>query len=60
MKDARKLLRMLDAESYNSMRSEFERLVNAVNKFRAPLERVERSVDGESVDELDTPGENTD
>lgn len=59
LKDARKLLRMLDAESYNSLRNEFDRLVNAVNKFRAPLERLERSVDDDSLDELDAPSENT-
>lgn len=57
LKDARKLLRMLDADGYKSLRSEFDRLVNAVNEFRAPLNRLERAVD---ETELDVNADETD
>lgn len=54
LKDARKLLRMLDEDGFNAMRNEFDRLVNAVNKFRAPLNRLESVADEDTNDLTDT------
>jgi len=48
LRDARKLLHMLNEEGYKTIRSEFENLVDALNKFRAPLERLEKKANRES------------
>lgn len=44
LKDARKLLQLLDEDGYQSLRNEFDRILNSVTEFQHALERLEVSL----------------